>query len=128
MSRLSFQLLKWQRQNKLISLSLYLELFHVFYDEFMDRNVYLQVLHELTKSRNWAGLYVADNSCFHYRRVSLLKQRNSIVCPFSYVKDFFHKNITPIVIEIEVLIMIIWLWIVESFNHNRLPIQIMILH
>jgi hypothetical protein len=30
----------------------------------------LQVLHELKKSRNWAGLHVADNSCFHYRTVS----------------------------------------------------------
>nr|XP_048324461.1 protein prenyltransferase alpha subunit repeat-containing protein 1-A isoform X1 [Ziziphus jujuba var. spinosa] len=32
-----------------------------------------QVLHELTKSRNWAGLYVADNSCFHYRRRLMLR-------------------------------------------------------
>ena len=31
-----------------------------------------QVLHELKKSRNWAGLHVADNCCFHYRRVSFL--------------------------------------------------------
>ncbi|XVF42298.1 hypothetical protein PTKIN_Ptkin01aG0350100 [Pterospermum kingtungense] len=27
-----------------------------------------QMLHELQKSRDWAGLHVADNSCFHYRR------------------------------------------------------------
>ncbi|GLT57815.1 hypothetical protein SLA2020_307620 [Shorea laevis] len=27
-----------------------------------------QMLHELKKSRVWAGLHVADNSCFHYRR------------------------------------------------------------
>ncbi|GAV82991.1 PPTA domain-containing protein, partial [Cephalotus follicularis] len=26
-----------------------------------------QVLQELKKSRNWAGLHVADSSCFHYR-------------------------------------------------------------
>ncbi|EXB93160.1 Protein prenyltransferase alpha subunit repeat-containing protein 1 [Morus notabilis] len=32
-----------------------------------------QVLHELKKSRNWAGLHVADNSCFHYRRRLMLK-------------------------------------------------------
>lgn len=27
-----------------------------------------QVLNQLNKSRKWAGLHVADNSCFHYRR------------------------------------------------------------
>lgn len=32
-----------------------------------------QVLHELMKSRNWAGLHVADNCCFHYRRRLLLR-------------------------------------------------------
>ncbi|KAF3452357.1 hypothetical protein FNV43_RR02790 [Rhamnella rubrinervis] len=32
-----------------------------------------QVLHELTKSRNWAGLHVADSSCFHYRRRLMLR-------------------------------------------------------
>ncbi|GAB4855351.1 hypothetical protein Ancab_023972 [Ancistrocladus abbreviatus] len=32
-----------------------------------------QVLHELKKSRNWAGLHVADNSCFHYRRRLMLR-------------------------------------------------------
>lgn len=26
-----------------------------------------QVLHELNKCRDWAGLHVSDNSCFHYR-------------------------------------------------------------
>ncbi|KAG5624796.1 hypothetical protein H5410_010014 [Solanum commersonii] len=29
-----------------------------------------QVLQEFNKSREWAGLHVADNSCFHYREVS----------------------------------------------------------
>ncbi|KAG8369460.1 hypothetical protein BUALT_Bualt14G0016000 [Buddleja alternifolia] len=29
-----------------------------------------QVLRELQNSRDWAGLHVADNSCFHYRAVS----------------------------------------------------------
>ncbi|KAF8104404.1 hypothetical protein N665_0172s0035 [Sinapis alba] len=28
-----------------------------------------QVLEELNKSKRWAGLHVADSSCFHYRRV-----------------------------------------------------------
>jgi len=32
----------------------------------------LQVLDELNKSRKWAELHVADNCCFHYRRVSFL--------------------------------------------------------
>ncbi|GLT58453.1 hypothetical protein SLA2020_313440 [Shorea laevis] len=35
-----------------------------------------QMLHELKKSRVWAGLHVADNSCFHYHRrlmVGILK-------------------------------------------------------
>ncbi|XP_030499714.2 uncharacterized protein LOC115715062 isoform X1 [Cannabis sativa] len=32
-----------------------------------------QVLHELKKTRSWAGLHVADNSCFHYRRRLMLR-------------------------------------------------------
>ncbi|KAK6915336.1 Protein prenyltransferase, alpha subunit [Dillenia turbinata] len=32
-----------------------------------------QVLNELNKSRHWASLHVADNSCFHYRRRLLVK-------------------------------------------------------
>lgn len=32
-----------------------------------------QVLRELNKSRNWASLHVADNSCFHYRRRLMLR-------------------------------------------------------
>lgn len=32
-----------------------------------------QVLQELTKSREWAGLHVADNSCFHYRERLMLR-------------------------------------------------------
>ncbi|XP_002268977.1 uncharacterized protein LOC100255283 isoform X1 [Vitis vinifera] len=32
-----------------------------------------QVLHELDKSRSWAGLHVADNCCFHYRRRLMLR-------------------------------------------------------
>lgn len=42
------------------------------YWSFMELCVYMQVLHELNKSRDWAGLHVADNSCFHYRTVSSL--------------------------------------------------------
>ena len=41
-----------------------------------------QVLHELKKSRNWAGLHVADNCCFHYRRVSFLMNLNKLQCKF----------------------------------------------
>ncbi|KAF2287562.1 hypothetical protein GH714_001313 [Hevea brasiliensis] len=32
-----------------------------------------QVLHELNRSRKWAGLHVADNSCFHYRTRLMLR-------------------------------------------------------
>ncbi|KAK8701688.1 hypothetical protein V6N13_020069 [Hibiscus sabdariffa] len=32
-----------------------------------------QMLHELKRSRDWAGLHVADNSCFHYRRRLMLR-------------------------------------------------------
>ncbi|KAK8701689.1 hypothetical protein V6N13_020069 [Hibiscus sabdariffa] len=33
----------------------------------------LLMLHELKRSRDWAGLHVADNSCFHYRRRLMLR-------------------------------------------------------
>lgn len=33
----------------------------------------VQVLHELQKSQDWAGLHVADNSCFHYRARLLVR-------------------------------------------------------
>ncbi|KAA8539002.1 hypothetical protein F0562_025694 [Nyssa sinensis] len=32
-----------------------------------------QVLHELSKYRDWAGLHIADNSCFHYRTRLMLR-------------------------------------------------------
>ncbi|KAG2302297.1 hypothetical protein Bca4012_060616 [Brassica carinata] len=32
-----------------------------------------QVLQELNKSKRWAGLHVADSSCFHYRRRLMLR-------------------------------------------------------
>ncbi|CAH2046491.1 unnamed protein product [Thlaspi arvense] len=32
-----------------------------------------QVLQELNKSKKWAGLHVADSSCFHYRRRLMLR-------------------------------------------------------
>ncbi|XP_050380454.1 uncharacterized protein LOC126797773 isoform X2 [Argentina anserina] len=37
-----------------------------------------QSLHELERSKKWAGLHVADHSCFHYRRLMLriLKDRS----------------------------------------------------
>ncbi|KAJ0078591.1 hypothetical protein Patl1_23158 [Pistacia atlantica] len=40
-----------------------------------------QVLHELKKSRNWAGLHVADNSCFHYRRRLMLRNLEGVCHP-----------------------------------------------
>ncbi|KAM7532186.1 hypothetical protein LguiB_035596 [Lonicera macranthoides] len=45
-----------------------------------------EVLHELNKSRDWAGLHVADNSCFHYRSRLMLRM----------LEDSFHKQ-DPIV-------------------------------
>lgn len=51
---------------------------------FTNLNVCSQVLHELNKSRNWASLHVADNSCFHYRRVSLLMTREERISPFFF--------------------------------------------
>ncbi|GMY20517.1 protein prenyltransferase alpha subunit repeat-containing protein 1-like isoform X2 [Fagus crenata] len=39
-----------------------------------------QVLHELKKSRNWAGLHVADNCCFHYRRRLMLRILKDSIC------------------------------------------------
>ncbi|CAI9091493.1 OLC1v1026545C3 [Oldenlandia corymbosa var. corymbosa] len=32
-----------------------------------------KVIHELTQSRRWAGLHIADSSCFHYRARLLFK-------------------------------------------------------
>ena len=36
----------------------------------VSKNIYLQALYELNETRKWAALHVADNCCFHYRRVS----------------------------------------------------------
>ncbi|XAR62543.1 Protein geranylgeranyltransferase type II [Bertholletia excelsa] len=32
-----------------------------------------QVMHELKKSKDWSGLHIADNSCFHYRTRLMLR-------------------------------------------------------
>ncbi|XP_010458346.1 PREDICTED: protein prenyltransferase alpha subunit repeat-containing protein 1-like [Camelina sativa] len=37
-----------------------------------------QVIQELNKSKRWAGLHLADNSCFHYRRRLMLKILDSL--------------------------------------------------
>ncbi|CAE5957060.1 unnamed protein product [Arabidopsis arenosa] len=37
-----------------------------------------QVIQELNKSKRWAGLHVADSSCFHYRRRLMLKILESL--------------------------------------------------
>ncbi|KAH9658925.1 protein prenylyltransferase superfamily protein [Citrus sinensis] len=42
-----------------------------------------EVLDELKKSRNWSGLHVADNSCFHYRRRLMLRNLEG----FCYTQD-----------------------------------------
>ncbi|XP_062084389.1 uncharacterized protein LOC133790676 isoform X2 [Humulus lupulus] len=47
-----------------------------------------EVLHELKKTRNWAGLHVADNSCFHYRRRLMLRiLEDSKIGSFQYSVD-----------------------------------------
>ena len=51
-----------------------------------------QVLHELKKSRNWAGLHVADNCCFHYRRVSFLMNLNKLQCKFCVLSTPLHRQ------------------------------------
>ena len=51
-----------------------------------------QVLHELKKSRNWAGLHVADNCCFHYRRVSFLMNLNKLQCKFCVLPPHKHTH------------------------------------
>ncbi|CAK9163098.1 unnamed protein product [Ilex paraguariensis] len=54
-----------------------------------------QVLHEFKKSQDWAGLHVADNSCFHYRTRLMLRmledschRQDSIAC-FSYCAELY---------------------------------------
>ncbi|KAK9175196.1 hypothetical protein WN944_027202 [Citrus x changshan-huyou] len=42
-----------------------------------------EVLNELKKSRNWSGLHVADNSCFHYRRRLMLRNLEG----FCHIQD-----------------------------------------
>ncbi|XWS57763.1 hypothetical protein CRYUN_Cryun09bG0201100 [Craigia yunnanensis] len=39
-----------------------------------------QMLYELQKSRDWAGLHVADNSCFHYRRQLMFGISENFCC------------------------------------------------
>ncbi|CAN1766028.1 Protein prenyltransferase alpha subunit repeat-containing protein 1 [Linum perenne] len=39
-----------------------------------------QVLQELKKSKTWAALHVADNSCFHYRMVITVLEHSEVFC------------------------------------------------
>ncbi|XP_010475870.1 PREDICTED: uncharacterized protein LOC104755221 [Camelina sativa] len=52
-----------------------------------------QVIQELNKSKRWAGLHVADSSCFHYRRRLMLKILDSLYVKGSnaYDKTQAHK-------------------------------------
>ncbi|KAF8091322.1 hypothetical protein N665_0448s0037 [Sinapis alba] len=46
-----------------------------------------QVLQELNKSKSWAGLHVADSSCFHYRRRLMLRVLEPIKVKGSNAND-----------------------------------------
>ncbi|CAA0185791.1 unnamed protein product [Arabidopsis thaliana] len=46
-----------------------------------------QVIQELNKSKRWAGLHVADSSCFHYRRRLMLKILESLYVKGSSAYD-----------------------------------------
>ncbi|KAK7401390.1 hypothetical protein VNO78_12824 [Psophocarpus tetragonolobus] len=52
-----------------------------------------QVLYELNKSRSWAALHVADNSCFHYRRQLLMKIMENRNCVEETVSCGHNANI-----------------------------------
>ncbi|CAN6971811.1 hypothetical protein IGI04_034860 [Brassica rapa subsp. trilocularis] len=46
-----------------------------------------QVIQELTKSKRWAGLHVADSSCFHYRRRLMLRVLEALKVKGSNAND-----------------------------------------
>ncbi|KAL0737121.1 hypothetical protein Bca4012_013331 [Brassica carinata] len=52
-----------------------------------------QVLEELNKSKRWAGLHVADSSCFHYRRRLMLRvlETHNVEGRNAYDKTEAHK-------------------------------------
>lgn len=52
-----------------------------------------QVLQELKKSKRWAGLHVADSSCFHYRRRLMLRvlETHNVEGSNAYDKTEAHK-------------------------------------
>ncbi|XP_048623702.1 uncharacterized protein LOC106416896 [Brassica napus] len=54
-----------------------------------------QVLQELNKSKRWAGLHVADSSCFHYRRRLMLRVLEPLKVKGSNANDKFdaHKTL-----------------------------------
>ncbi|XVE62726.1 hypothetical protein DITRI_Ditri06bG0142500 [Diplodiscus trichospermus] len=51
-----------------------------------------QMLHELKKSRDWAGLHVADNSCFHYCRRLMLGLSENYCCKQSDNSSYDVEN------------------------------------
>ncbi|CAF1731918.1 unnamed protein product [Brassica napus] len=54
-----------------------------------------EVLQELNKSKRWAGLHVADSSCFHYRRRLMLRVLEPLKVKGSNANDKFdaHKTL-----------------------------------
>nr|POF18175.1 hypothetical protein CFP56_67657 [Quercus suber] len=55
-----------------------------------------QVLHELKISRNWAGLHVADNCCFHYRRRLMLRILKDSTCKLENASPGFSVEVSEV--------------------------------
>ncbi|XP_030959441.1 protein prenyltransferase alpha subunit repeat-containing protein 1-like isoform X2 [Quercus lobata] len=55
-----------------------------------------QVLHELKKSRNWAGLHVADNCCFHYRRRLMLWILKDSTCKLENASPVYSVEVSEV--------------------------------
>ncbi|KAM3753113.1 hypothetical protein ACB098_03G068900 [Castanea mollissima] len=55
-----------------------------------------QVMHELKKSRNWAGLHVADNCCFHYRRRLMLRILKDSTCKLENASPGYSVEVSEV--------------------------------
>ncbi|KAK9919443.1 hypothetical protein M0R45_028035 [Rubus argutus] len=55
-----------------------------------------QSLHELKRSRKWAGLHVADHSCFHYRRQLMLSILEDRCCKQENVSSSYSVKINQL--------------------------------
>ncbi|KAL6132496.1 hypothetical protein ACLB2K_064738 [Fragaria x ananassa] len=55
-----------------------------------------QFLHELQRSKKWAGLHVADHSCFHYRRQLMLRILEDRCCKQESVSSSYNVTINQL--------------------------------